>query len=192
MLIATHNRVRALLLPAVVLLLTPSLSPADAIPVELRKTEQGWQLLRGGEPYFIKGAGGNERLAELAAAGANSIRTWAADDIGDRLDEAHALDAKRDLPPVLRAAGQVAIAARDVPAARRHLAKAERAAADLGLRRELAWTLLLRAEAESSGKRGQPRPHVDRATALAQEIGDRVLSTRLRQSPVSKRKSRRA
>ena len=91
MLIATYNRVRALLLPAVVLLLTPSLSPADAIPVELRKTGEGWRLLRGGEPYFIKGAGGTERLAKLAAAGANSIRTWAADDIGDKLDEAHSL-----------------------------------------------------------------------------------------------------
>ena len=91
MLIATHNRLRALLLAAAALLLTPSLSPADVIPVELRKTGQGWQLLRGGEPYFIKGAGGNERLAELAAAGANSIRTWAADDIGDILDDAHAL-----------------------------------------------------------------------------------------------------
>lgn len=88
---ATHNLVRALLLAAVILLLTPSLSSADAVQVELQKTEQGWQLLRGGEPYFIKGAGGTERLTKLAAAGANSIRTWAADDIGELLDEAHAL-----------------------------------------------------------------------------------------------------
>ncbi|UCG73027.1 MAG: hypothetical protein JSV45_01145 [Chromatiales bacterium] len=87
---ATHNLVRALLLAAVILLLTPSLSSADAVQVELQKTEQGWQLLRGGEPYFIKGAGGTERLTKLAAAGANSIRTWAADDIGELLDEAHA------------------------------------------------------------------------------------------------------
>lgn len=89
--VATHNLVRALLLAAVILLLTPSLSSADAVQVELQKTEQGWQLLRGGEPYFIKGAGGTERLTKLAAAGANSIRTWAADDIGELLDEAHAL-----------------------------------------------------------------------------------------------------
>jgi hypothetical protein len=65
---------------------------AEAIPVELEKTEQGWQLLRGGEPYFIRGAGGSgASLEQLAAAGANSIRTWDGDDIGERLDAAHAL-----------------------------------------------------------------------------------------------------
>lgn len=64
---------------------------AEPIPVELKQTEQGWQLLRGGEPYFIRGAGGNHSLEALAAAGANSVRTWAADDIGPLLDEAHAL-----------------------------------------------------------------------------------------------------
>ena len=64
---------------------------AEAIPVELKATEQGWQLLRGGEPYFIKGAGGSGSLEQLAAAGANSVRTWGADNVGPLLDEAHAL-----------------------------------------------------------------------------------------------------
>ena len=64
---------------------------AEAIPVELRQTEQGWQLLRDGEPYFIKGAGGTGSLEKLAAAGANSVRTWGAEDLGPLLDEAHAL-----------------------------------------------------------------------------------------------------
>ena len=70
---------------------------AEAIPVELQKTEQGWQLLRGGEPYLIRGAGGTHSLEQLAAAGANSIRTWDAenvrgeDDVDVILDEAHAL-----------------------------------------------------------------------------------------------------
>ena len=64
---------------------------ADAIPVRLEKTEQGWQLLRDGEPYFIRGAGGDASLELLAASGANSIRTWDAKDIDARLDEAHAL-----------------------------------------------------------------------------------------------------
>lgn len=64
---------------------------AEAVPVELRQTEQGWQLLRGGVPYFIRGAGGDASLEALSAAGANSIRTWGADDIGARLDAAHAL-----------------------------------------------------------------------------------------------------
>ncbi len=64
---------------------------AEAIPVELKKTDKGWQLLRDGKPYFIRGAGGSAGLQKLAAAGANSVRTWGSDDIGDLLDEAHAL-----------------------------------------------------------------------------------------------------
>ena len=72
-------------------LLAPPAIQAEAIPVELRQTEQGWQLLRGGEPYFIRGAGGDASLELLAAAGANSLRTWGADDVGERLDAAHAL-----------------------------------------------------------------------------------------------------
>ena len=86
-----HITARALILLSTVLLPWPSAASARAIPVELRRTEQGWQLLRGGEPYFIRGAGGDAPLAQLAAAGANSVRTWGADDIGARLDAAHAL-----------------------------------------------------------------------------------------------------
>ena len=69
----------------------PSAAAAEAIPVELQQTEQGWQLLRGGEPYFIRGAGGADSLERLAAAGGNSVRTWDADDIDALLDRAHAL-----------------------------------------------------------------------------------------------------
>ena len=75
----------------VLLMLLSSAARAKAIPVELRETEQGWQLLRDGEPYFILGAGGDAPLEQLAAAGANSLRTWGGDDIDVRLDEAHAL-----------------------------------------------------------------------------------------------------
>ena len=64
---------------------------AEAIPVELQKTDTGWQLLRDGEPYFIRGAGGTGSLQALAAAGANSVRTWGADDLEPLLDEAQAL-----------------------------------------------------------------------------------------------------
>lgn len=75
----------------VLLMLLSSAAQAKAIPVELRETEQGWQLLRDGEPYFILGAGGDAPLDQLAAAGANSVRTWGGDDIDARLDKAHAL-----------------------------------------------------------------------------------------------------
>jgi len=48
----------------------------------------GEGLTRGGQPYFIKGAGGTEKLAELAQRGGNSLRTWSTDGLGAILDEA--------------------------------------------------------------------------------------------------------
>jgi len=75
--------------------------PADAeetgtaVKVELAQTTDGYQLLRGGEPYVIRGAGlefGD--IASLAAHGGNSIRTWTtANHVGTAqnvLDTAHA------------------------------------------------------------------------------------------------------
>ncbi len=81
----------ALLLLCIGMELLPSPAPAEAIPVELRQSAEGWQLFRGGQPYLIRGAGGKRSLKQLAAAGANSVRTWGADDIGALLDEAHSL-----------------------------------------------------------------------------------------------------
>ena len=84
-----HRTARVLLYAS--LMLWTAAATAGAIPVELRHTGEGWQLLRGGKPYFIRGAGGDASLEQLAAAGANSVRTWGADDMGARLDAAHAL-----------------------------------------------------------------------------------------------------
>ena len=89
-------------IPAVSLIVAGSLivggpAAADPIPVQLEQTDDGWRLLRGGEPYFIRGAGGDFSMEELAAAGANSVRLWDAesdsgvDVAGPLLDEAHAL-----------------------------------------------------------------------------------------------------
>ncbi len=69
---------------------------AEAIKVEVIKTEGGgFELLRGGEPYRIKGAGAPriESLESLAAAGANSVRIWGSDPLATRayLDKAHEL-----------------------------------------------------------------------------------------------------
>jgi hypothetical protein len=60
-----------------------------AVPVRVQKTDAGWQLLRDGKPYFIKGVGGNGSMKLLAACGGNSVRTWGADDLGKVLDAAH-------------------------------------------------------------------------------------------------------
>ena len=60
------------------ILFLPVLVLARPLPVEVHQDASGhWQLLRDGEPYFIKGAGGDQSLEMLAAAGGNTIRTWA-------------------------------------------------------------------------------------------------------------------
>ncbi len=69
----------------------PSLS---AVKVEVVATENGYTLLRGGEPYTVKGAGmGRADLERFAANGGNSIRTWSTNwrgrDTRALLDEAH-------------------------------------------------------------------------------------------------------
>jgi hypothetical protein len=43
---------------ALLLMLLSAVAWAKAIPVQVRPSEQGWQLLRAGKPYFIRGAGG--------------------------------------------------------------------------------------------------------------------------------------
>jgi hypothetical protein len=48
--------------------------------VRLTRDASGFHLQRNGRDYFIKGAGAQKQLAELAAAGGNSIRTWGVDD----------------------------------------------------------------------------------------------------------------
>lgn len=68
---------------------TIALAQEGPIKVELRKTDQGWQLLRGGEPYYIKGVGGQDYLDQAKAYGANSVRTWSPDGAAEVLDEAH-------------------------------------------------------------------------------------------------------
>jgi len=48
-------------------------------------------MKRGGLPYFVKGADGETHIQQLAARGANSIRTWSTDQLAKTLDEAEAL-----------------------------------------------------------------------------------------------------
>lgn len=84
---------------AVALLMAACAQGADrsstAIKVEVVRIGQGYQLLRGGVPYTIRGAGMEvDDLARFAAHGGNSIRNWTTEDdpssIQELLDEAHA------------------------------------------------------------------------------------------------------
>ena len=82
---------RKLALFVVVLALISAGCSEDPVTVELRESEEGWQLYRHGEPYFIRGAGGGASLQRLADAGANSIRMWNVNGAKKVLDEAHEL-----------------------------------------------------------------------------------------------------
>ena len=46
------------------------------VKVGVIKIGNSYKLIRNGQPYYIKGAGGSSKLAELARRGGNSIRTW--------------------------------------------------------------------------------------------------------------------
>ena len=67
------------------LLALTMISPALAEPVPV-KIVPGKGITRGGEPYFVKGAGGEKHLDELVAAGGNSIRTWTTNGLDEILD----------------------------------------------------------------------------------------------------------
>ena len=59
------------------------------VPVEVVHRDGRYLLLRGGQPYQVKGAGaGYEGIASLAAHGGNSLRTWSTEDAKRLLDAA--------------------------------------------------------------------------------------------------------
>jgi hypothetical protein len=75
------------------LLALPFLGWSQAIPVTVEKINGKYTLVRGGKPYYIKGAGGKTQIEELVRLGGNSIRTWGVDEA----DEAFALAEKYNL-----------------------------------------------------------------------------------------------
>lgn len=61
------------------------------VKVEIIKTGSGYQLLRAGKTYVIKGAGlGDGDFVSFAAHGGNSIRNWGTENAGAVLDAAFA------------------------------------------------------------------------------------------------------
>ncbi len=64
---------------------------AEPVPVTIVKNGDGFQLMRGGQPYFVKGAGGDGSKPMLKQYGGNSFRTWGADGSEKKLNEAQEL-----------------------------------------------------------------------------------------------------
>lgn len=61
-----------------------------AVPSRVeQESDGGWRLIRGGSPLFVDGVGGTCALQRAAELGANSCRTWSANELGSVLDDAH-------------------------------------------------------------------------------------------------------
>ena len=87
----THTTVRNLAAAGLVALALSGtcLAAQGPIPVEIVESDGGFQLLRGGEPYEIHGAGLEfADIGVFASHGGNSIRTWRTDNAAELLDEA--------------------------------------------------------------------------------------------------------
>lgn len=53
------------------------------------KQANGFVLMRNGQPYYVKGVGGDVHMDKMVAIGANSLRTWGVERAQEVLDEAH-------------------------------------------------------------------------------------------------------
>jgi|WetSurMetagenome_2_1015567.scaffolds.fasta_scaffold35932_1 hypothetical protein len=76
---SVHQRPEA---PAVAATANPTVADATppdaqgAINTEVVKKGDGWVLMRGGKPFFIRGVGGDFSKERLVAIGGNAYRTW--------------------------------------------------------------------------------------------------------------------
>ncbi len=60
------------------------------VHTSVEQTADGsYTLVRDGQPYYVRGAGGIEYIGDVARFGGNSIRTWSHDNAKEILDEAH-------------------------------------------------------------------------------------------------------
>ena len=77
--------IRQILTSLLILSIATTHAAAEAVPV---KIVPGVGIARGGDPYFVKGAAGDQHLDELVATGGNSIRTWTTNGLLPILDAA--------------------------------------------------------------------------------------------------------
>jgi len=57
----------------------------------------GFELMRNGQPFFIKGAGGTSNLEQLVKYGGNSIRTWGVEQLETKVNGKPLLDRAQEL-----------------------------------------------------------------------------------------------
>lgn len=78
-------------------MLLQSCNDESEIKIDAKKTVQiiykdgNYQLIRNGDPYFIKGASGTEHLELLKEIGGNSFRTYTTENAKELLNKADSL-----------------------------------------------------------------------------------------------------
>jgi hypothetical protein len=66
----------------------PANPPVGVVPVQITRTKTGYQILRGGKPYYIKGVSGQQQLDRVKMLGGNSIRLYTTNYADAVLDKA--------------------------------------------------------------------------------------------------------
>lgn len=66
-------------------------SATESPTVVIKNVNGRYQLLKNGEPYYIKGAGGYKFYDKLKECGGNSVRLWSTDGAKEYMDKAQAL-----------------------------------------------------------------------------------------------------
>ena len=79
---------------AFICLVTSSLFSQTSVVQVVENSPKNWELHVDGEPYYIKGAGGENKLKNVIEAGGNTIRTWGTENAQSVLDNAHELGIK--------------------------------------------------------------------------------------------------
>ncbi len=69
-------------------LFNPLENSSQVNKVHIEKNNDGFQLFKNNQPYYIKGAGAKSHFNEVKNAGANSIRVWSTNN-KNYLDSAH-------------------------------------------------------------------------------------------------------
>jgi hypothetical protein len=77
-----------------VLAMVPAFSQSK---VEVVKKGDQFQLVVNGQPFFIHGVGGTQRLADLRELGGNSVRTWGIESLSQKVDGKPLIDRAQEL-----------------------------------------------------------------------------------------------
>ncbi len=83
--------IRVAFMTLVAMCLSAVANAQGPVRVSIERDGDRFVLMRGGEPYFVKGAGGYQHLELLVESGGNSFRTWGAEDAQKHLDRAQEL-----------------------------------------------------------------------------------------------------